>query len=395
MIPVREEIIKNPKWKEVNEMRKVTITSIVAALCLVLTYGMAGAVVGGPCVDCHTMHNSQNGVVVVAGGPYQTLLKGDCIGCHGTTLADNLLGTNNTIPAVMHQHATDLAGGNFAYITGGKAVDAADSIAVANKDTVGHNVMDLGAANQEDIVAMFPPPGDEYNQVGILAGTFTCAGTLGCHGDRTIAGSMAAVRGSHHAIDSMLKFGTINEATQGTSTYNSYRFLKGVHGGEDSDWQNTVAVGDHNEYKGATAGVEAGSASTPGGGTISGLCAECHGTFHGDAADIGSGPWLRHPTDIVLPAAVSKEYYKYNAGVGANNPYSLNAPVGRATIPNAVSAVVNPGTDDSIVTCLSCHKAHASANQDILRWNYEDINAGSGVDENARCFICHTTKDGV
>jgi predicted CXXCH cytochrome family protein len=104
---------------------------------------------------------------------------------------------------------------------------------------------------------------------------------------------------------------------------------------------------------------------------------------------------LRHPTDIVLPAAVSKEYYKYNGGVGANNPYSLNAPVGRATIPNAVSAVVNPGTDDSIVTCLSCHKAHASANQDILRWNYEDINAGSGVDENARCFICHTTKDGV
>jgi hypothetical protein len=378
-------------------MRKVTIMGIIAALCLILTCGGAGAVVQGPCVDCHTMHNSQNGATVVAGGPYETLLKGDCIGCHGTTAADNLLGTNNTIPAVMHAHADDLAGGNFAYITSGKAVDAADGIVSANRDTAGHNVMDLGIANQEDIAAMFPPPGDEYNQTGILAGTFTCAGTLGCHGDRTVAGSMAAIRGSHHAIDTMMKFGTIDEVNQGTATYSSYRFLKGVKGGEHAQWNLNATVDNHNEYRGATAGVEAGSASTPGGNTISGLCAECHGDFHGNATDIGIGPWLRHPTDIQLPADVNKEYQYYNgcAGGGAACTYSLSAPVGRATLPNTPSNSVTPGTPDSIVTCLSCHKAHASANQDILRWNYEDINAGSGVNENARCLICHTTKDGV
>jgi len=375
-------------------MRKVTIMGIVASLCLILTCGISGAVVQGPCVDCHTMHNSQNGATVVAGGPYETLLKGDCIGCHGTTAADNLLGTNNTIPAVMHIATDDLAGGNFAYITGGKAVDTNDSIVSANHDTAGHNVKDLGAVNQEDIAAMFPPPGDEYNQTGITAATFTCAGTLGCHGDRTIAGSMAAIRGSHHAIDTMMKFGTIDEGAQGTATYNSYRFLKGVHGGEHSQWNLNATVDNHNEYEGATAGVESGSASTPGGGTISGLCAECHGNYHGNATDIGTGPWLRHPTDIVLPATTAKEYYKYNGGTGTNNPYSIEAPVGRANIPNTPSPFVNPGTDDSIVLCLSCHKAHASANQDILRWNYEDISAGTGSDT-GRCFICHTTKDGV
>lgn len=374
-------------------MKKIAILTFVTTLCLALTGGLAGAVVQGPCSDCHTMHNSQNGAVVAAGGPYETLLLGDCIGCHGTTAADNLLGSANTIPAVMHSAAEDLAGGNFGYLTGTKTVDANDSVAVANPDTVGHNVMDLGATYAESNAAMFPPPGDEYAQT-MTASTFTCAGTMGCHGDRTIAGSMAAISGSHHAIDTVLKFGTIDELSQGTASYNSYRFLKGVHGGEHAQWNLGAAVNNHNEYKGATAGVEAASASIPGGGTISGLCAECHGNFHGDATDIGTGPWLRHPTDIVLPSATTKEYYKYNGGTGTNNAYSLDAPVGRAAIPNAVSAVVNPGTNDSIVTCLSCHKAHASANADILRWNYEDITAGGGT-ENARCFICHTSKDGV
>ncbi|CAD7777657.1 MAG: hypothetical protein KIIPBIDF_00918 [Candidatus Methanoperedenaceae archaeon GB50] len=53
-----------------------------------------------------------------------------------------------------------------------------------------------------------------------------------------------------------------------------------------------------------------------GNNTISGLCAECHGDFHGSSDDIGSSsPWLRHPTDIQLPGT-GTEYYKYNAGTG-------------------------------------------------------------------------------
>ncbi|MFZ5907265.1 MAG: cytochrome c3 family protein [Nitrospirota bacterium] len=374
-------------------MKKFTITSIVAALCIASTYGIAGAVATGACANCHTMHNMQNGAVVDASGPYGVLLKGSCYGCHsqGMTTGTNIV--NNT-PQVAHTNATDLAGGNFAYIlnAGAKIVDGNDSIAVANPDTVGHNVSELG--NPEGIAAMFPPPGDEYAQA-ITSANFTCGGVYGCHGDRTAADSYSAVKGSHHFNDSMLKFGAaFSLTTQGTTTANSYRFLKGVKGAEVSDWQNADA--SHNEYLGATDGVEAGSASVPGNGTISGLCAECHGNFHGPRA-VGSditntatgSPWLRHPTDIVLPA--TGEYASYTGAAA----YKADAPVGRqaASLPDALAAPltsVTPGTD--IVMCLSCHKVHGSANADILRWNYEDISAGTGADA-TRCFICHTTKD--
>lgn len=381
-------------------MKKMTVIGILAAFCVFLTCGVAGAVAQGACSNCHTMHNMQNGQVVAAGGPYGVLLKGSCYGCHsqGLTTGQNIV--NNT-PQVAHTNATDLAGGNFAYIIGSKGVDAADSVAVANPDTVGHNVSELG--NQEGYAAMFPPPGDEYAQ-GITAANFTCGGVYGCHGDRTAADSYAAVKGSHHVNDTVLKFGaSLDETAQGGTTALSYRFLKGVKGAEASNWQNTDA-NNHNEYKGATDGVEAGSATTPGGGTISGLCAECHGNFHGPRA-VGSditnnaagSPWLRHPTDIILPNSSEYQYYNGGAGGGAAAPYSVNAPVARAnTINNAnypsPKNTATPGTDDAIVMCLSCHMVHGSANADILRWNYEDISAGTGADT-TRCFICHTTKD--
>jgi hypothetical protein len=349
------------------------------------------------------MHYSQNGIRPAnadAGGPFGTLLVANgCIGCHGRGTVDNIV--NGQIPSVRHTNAVDLAGGNFGYITGIKAVDPLDSVAVLNPDTVGHNVVDIN--NAEGIATMFPPPGDEFSQNGITIATFTCAGAYGCHGDRTVAGETAAMQGAHHVSDTVLKFGTCDETAQGAGNVGrSYRFLLNVKGCEDDDWQATKGAADHNEYKGATDGVEA-SLSSPGGGTISGLCAECHGNFHGPRA-VGSditntatgSPWLRHPTDIILPNSTEYQYYNGGLGGGASATYSLDAPVARAnTLNNAnyptAKSTATPGTNDAIVMCLSCHMAHASKNADILRWNYEDIQVGAGGNE--KCFICHTTKN--
>ena len=381
-------------------MRKTIIISFLAVISLALTYRVSDAVVQGACVNCHTMHNSQNGAVVVAGGPYLTLLKGDCIGCHGQAPAGTNEIINNT-PQVLHASGTDLAGGNFAYITGNKTRDATDP--GANQNSVGHNVTDLGATYKEANITGTFPPGDQFT-TGITKDNFTCAGVYGCHGDRTLSGSMNAIKGSHHVNDKYLKFGAnLDETQQGATTAMSYRFLKGVKGAEASDWKNTDAT-HHNEYKGGTFGgtsEDATSKTSPGTtGSISGLCAECHGNFHGQSSDIGTGPWLRHPTDIILPSTVTKEYQYYNAcaGGGAACTYSVNAPVARAnTISNAnypsAKGTLTPGaTNDAVVMCLSCHKVHGGANADILRWNYSTINAGGGSD-NTRCFICHTTKD--
>ena len=343
----------------------------------------AEARVTGPCSNCHTMHNSQNGQAMnfdSSSTPNASLLRGDCIGCHGQNPSgsSNIIPLGN-IPQVLHAATTDLSGGNFHHIVKG-----------GGSDTFGHNIREIN--KPDGSMTGTTPPGDEFNQTGITWGvgaTFTCAGIYGCHGDRTISGSLVAVKGAHHTDDTVLKFGSISEGSQGGATGLSYRFLKGVYGGEDNDWQNTVGVADHNEYKGATAGVE-GTISTPGGGTISGLCAECHGKFHGDAADIGSGPWLRHPTDIVLPSTATKEYKYYNGGIGTNNPYSPDAPVARATITNVKSGVVTPGTNDAIVMCLSCHRAHASPYYKMMRWDYK---GWPGNGQTNGCNVCHTAKN--
>ena len=100
--------------------------------------------------------------------------------------------------------------------------------------------------------------------------------------------------------------------------------------------------------------------------TISGFCGTCHGYFHlieGIGGDTSS-PFVRHPTDIVLP--ISGEYGSYNPNSGTNE-YSVEAPVARTTVPSSISNTVTPGTD--VIMCLSCHKAHASDYPDILRWD--------------------------
>ena len=362
---------------------KKLILFVVVMIALMFTLGVvaANAKVDGQCSNCHTMHNSQDGADVDANGPYNALTKGDCLGCHGQSPS----GTANiisNIPQVLHA-GNDLAGGNFAYITGGKANVTADS------STAGHNVSDIGV----DEATLTAPPGDE-NSTRITAGAggnFTCAGTYGCHGNRATEGNFASISGAHHADDSALKFGTISETGQGATVATSYRFLLGVKGGEDDDWQATASASDHNEYKGAAGTGSESSISSPGGGTISGLCGECHGNFHG-SADIGgtSSPWKRHPTDISLPA--SGEYASYNPDAATAGEYSLEAPVARTAIPNASTATVTPsGTSDDIVMCLSCHRAHASPNQDMLRWNYSDMVAGGGG--SGGCMVCHSNKN--
>ncbi len=343
------------------------------------------------CEKCHTMHDSQNAQSVTGAGPRPALLntagKTSCWGCHAQGTTDNIDFFTGA-PQVMHTNDTDLAGGNFAYVTGDKA-----GITGGTK-TRGHNIKDSDVIDDNFSSGNYPP-GDEFSQSsnGFDNTTFTCAGKFGCHGNRAADDEYVAIWGSHHTNDSVLKFGSIDESSQGGTVGTSFRFLLGVKGGEDSDWEKTVSASDHNEYKGAINRGSEGTMTSPGGNTISGLCAECHGNFHGTGnGDLGNNsPWLRHPTDIELPG--SGEYADYNAGNG--NEYSLEAPVARVTIPNNAESTVTPGDGNNSITCLSCHRAHASPYKDILRWNYEDMVAGGGGADGTGCFICHTAKDGV
>ncbi|MCG2721827.1 MAG: hypothetical protein L6290_07415 [Thermodesulfovibrionales bacterium] len=116
--------------------------------------------------------------------------------------------------------------------------------------------------------------------------------------------------------------------------------------------------------------------------TISGFCATCHGNFHSIAGIGGDtlSPFTRHPTDIVI-----KDSGEYAV---ANRAYNHLSPVGRTIVYDAPSSGV---TVSDVVTCLSCHAAHATPYADILKWDYTTMVAGGGG--SGGCFTCHTTKD--
>lgn len=362
-------------------------------LFVVLIPTLSLAQVEGPCADCHTMHNSQNGSAMNYDGAAepnaQLLRSGTCIGCHAQPGGSNMV--NNT-PQVMHTDIIDLAAGNFAYISGAKGSGASQ--------TKGHNVVDLVA---QDSIHLFPPGGPYKNSgAGIrhpdtMPSRLTCAGLYGCHGNAHIIDPMGSIRGSHHAASGNIP--------PGDSVGDSYRFLLGVTGLEVDDLQNRDS-GHHNEYImddhqlpgfpdqsscGWCHGPEnpwhgnSGDVLKPGSG-MSNLCMRCHPHMH-SWIDRNSA-WYRHPNNVPIPDR--GEYSAYTV-------YNVDALVSRRTLPGTPSSVVTPGTNawnqgEDHVFCLSCHEAHATDYPDLLRWDYTTIIAGGG-NSGQGCFICHTTKD--
>ncbi|PLX49510.1 MAG: hypothetical protein C0613_07165 [Desulfobulbaceae bacterium] len=391
-MPVPKKHIHHPQKKSARAFIRLSQAAII---CLLLTPATSTwARITGLCSNCHTMHNSQQGASMQfdsSATQERNLLRSDCLGCHGQAGVAKILENNGShIPQVMHTDASgDLAAGNFAYITGLKGVAA---------DSHGHNVIDLGTEFIEQTLDNVLPGGIKqsfHEDYIVNASNLTCAGMNGCHGYRYTEGSptdVAAMSGAHHN-------NVEGKLTVADTVENSYRFLVGVKGYENQldRWQN-ISAESHNEYYGATTPMTLGCGTTschgsngvsPPNQTISGFCATCHGNFHtlttSDSDGVGTdivSPFIRHPTDMVLPDR--DEYQHYTT-------YSVEAPIGRTTVPDAPSSSVTPGTD--VVTCLSCHMAHASPYPDMLRWDYSSMNAHNSGDINTGCFTCHTTKD--
>ena len=364
----------------------------------------ASAAVTGVCSNCHTMHNSQDdkpmtfsaGFGTTGGSttPNNNLLRGNCLQCH--------TGTNNglnTIPYVYSgssapTYGTDtLAGGNFYWCVNG-GTTGEDPVAAGG----GHNVDMLGVTAGP----LTSPPGytdsttwstRETNEGLASTSHLTCAGTAGCHGDRTATDNFSAVHGAHHTDP--------GGAKDGTTVAKSFRFLSGVTGTEVGDWEYAATDSSHNEYKGAARTADSALDNT----TISSLCAQCHGAFHNSSvasytnangATVTAGiqgtawgsPWIRHPTDFDMNTKASTtEYAAYTA-------YDPMVPVGHSTLTaSTIDSVAYGNTNGAIVMCISCHRAHGSPYADLLRWDYSTMVAGTTAPTVKGCFTCHTTKD--
>jgi Zn-finger protein len=352
----------------------------------------------GFCVNCHTMHNSQNGTFIPGNTPTPNdalINKGNgCIGCHSGTNS----GGADIVPYVLDTlgdpAATSLAGGNFWWVATGAGYGG-----INNK---GHNVVGISDPDTTITTDPLTPPGwnagfDAHTKVngGVAApwtAQLTCAGTNGCHGRHEIAGLVTvgdfeAVKGAHHTDDSV-----INGLTVGTS----FRFLFGILGIEDPEWEypSSLSASVHNQYKGFARTSDTTPAAAA--ASINYLCAECHGNFHSGTGALGTtfddsavSPWIRHPTDIDM-LVLGGEFLDYG---GASHAYVPLVPVASQNLGLGVLDIVIPG--ESIVSCISCHRAHGSEFVDLLRWDYSTCYAGigNGAAPGCGCFACHTGKD--
>ncbi len=354
-----------------------TVKFALALTFLAWMAGTAAARVKGVCSNCHTMHYSQGGLPLAewgASGPYRALLVNDCIGCHtgkntATTRTPYILTTGSEIKygtTGTESETNTLAAGNFWWVYDGNTTGN-------RSDAKGHNV--VGIALEDQTLHNTPPGGSNLNH------RLTCAGTYGCHGDRTIVDTLGAMMGAHHADDSTL---------DGTTVGKSYRFLKGVVGLEDPDWEYRPKNNEHNQYKGVDRTDEGNLDPT----TISYLCAECHGDFH-TGNDISSGswgsPWLRHPTDYDMGNTPSgSEYRNYPGPYDQQGTYSVVAPVASEDVTQVISTVTF--SKDTIITCVTCHRAHGSPYWKLLRWNYFGWPTNNEDDVNG-CMACHSAKN--
>ena len=346
----------------------------------------------GMCADCHSMHNSQDGLPLRYDGgltPLPLMLRADCVSCHtglnsqGAFAASSAKETRAAAvqgiysgapsPRVMSvtppvyswgdssgENGGILAGGNFYWVTINEAY--------------GHNVTSIPGMLPDSRLGTTPPGGTT------LSSPLQCAGLNGCHGDPSVSAvPLLSLDKAHHTNS----LGVVDGVTVGSS----YRFLLGVRGEEDRDWEWTVSATDHNLYAGQVRAVET---TPPSAATMSGNCAKCHGDFHNSAtgkSGAGEGgssgfvsPWVRHPNDYDM--SLTGDYAGYSS-------YATKAPVARTPGTIGMGSKAAAGANQRIIMCLTCHRAHGSPYYAMLRWNYRGWPGPGGQDG---CQICHTSK---
>ncbi len=297
------------------------------------------------------MHNSEGGSPVARDEqnnpieiPYSAALMYSCVGCHSASGSTTWIDSVTQSPIVYNSSAPSygangLAGGNFYYVA-------------YSGDDRGHNV--LGISNIDQTYGTTPPGGSD------MGSQLTCSGVYGCHG-RIGSGEpvdqVVAVKYAHH---------NTTPKTGESSVANDFRFLRGVTGVEDNSpsngrWEVDNTNSSHNEYKGAD-----GFSGTEAEESISYLCYRCHGYYHDPSGSFA----FSHPSNYRLTS--------YEAGT-----YNMVTPVARPEDNySGDPTTVRTGANGDLVMCLSCHRAHASPYEKMMRWNYTDST-------DPECLNCH------
>lgn len=326
-------------------MKKIFYASFLWLLAIALIYDVsksnfAYAVVSGTCSTCHYFEGTN------------LKTRYDCISCHnGSTPVA-------TAPNVAADFFNMTAGGTF-------------NSSAANNGNKLHNVSVMTGLPPELFFSNTvpgKPAGQSFGPTG--ANDLTCAGSTGCHGDRTKVGNDAGMSGFHHGSAAISK--------------GAYRFLvtydgvtqTPVMGKGSSTWEKSGPTAtDHNVYYSAVNPTDKAS--------MDAFCASCHGNFHGASNTTSGALFVRHPVANIIPA----DWNTVGGGVVVNysaNPFAFSGGDFTAITTGTPYTMGN----NPKISCISCHRAHGSNQPDLLRFDYAAQVATSGV--SFGCLGCHT-----
>jgi len=360
---------------------KLSLVIMAAALLTIGLSGMAYAFHSGgvaDCGGCHSMHSPKTGgTALLVGTDYSSA----CLTCHANAATGLYHIMTYPLPAAGSPPVNYNPGGDFAWLAKTYSFTVRGSTTTEAGQTHGHNVVaaDFGLVADTDFATS---PGGTFPTAKLACNS--CHDPHGKYrrigGDTTytIATTGAPIIGSGSYATS-----AVPTATQAVG---SYRLLAGQNYSQDGGTTSipypgapiASAPSTYNQSEATNqVRVAYGTSVTGSGKTSWGLwCATCHGNMH------STGNYV-HPVDQGFSIGVLNNYNTYvSSGVmtgAAATAYLSLVPFVENTgdyatlkthASNTGSYKNGPGSSDQ-VSCLSCHRAHASGFGNMLRWEME------------------------
>lgn len=313
------------------------------------------------CNGCHTMHNSEDGSEVAVGGPYDWLLTAEkpsdvCLGCHAEGLGAVFV--NDPLAPSAERGA-----GNFTFLLEDNINDGHNG---ALEPILGHaagHSIDAPSRGVGPDPVLGMSPGGSFNS--------SWMGCTSCH-DPHGNEAFRLLNGVGPVQDGLFSFTEPAPVAEGLTLF----------GAGESNTNHTAYMSGMSQW-----------------------CSNCHGDFH------ASGD-LIHPSGVAMGGTIAAVYNSYNGtsdqtgGVQAT-AYLAAVPFEEDGAGYTTSSTLGP-TGGSQVSCISCHRAHATSSPNAGRWDFnvtglaEDGHESSAYaipnpyDEFQRslCNKCHNKDEG-
>jgi hypothetical protein len=354
----------------------------LAAVALVGFAGNAYAFHSGgvaECGGCHSMHSPAPGGTFLLVG---TDGSSACLTCHQNSADTGPSSYHvSTAPGSLDPGEAPLQrtpGGDFGWIKKDYTFTVRGTTTTEDGDTHGHNIIAADFGYAVDGVNTTAPGGS------FSSANLQCQSCHDPHGQyrRLPDNSIATTGGPIIASGSYATSTTPGyaEPPAAGTTLGAYRLLAGA-GYAAAAYPGIPAAKVPNTYNRTESTTQTraayGHSATSAGRTSWGnWCGACHPDMHSDGNYV-------HPVDETLGSTVAGFYNSYvksgdMTGTSANSFTSLVPFVENTTdygvlashAKNDDTFLNGPGSSDR-VSCLSCHRAHASGWEYALRWNME------------------------